>query len=208
MSEAHAGGVRPLGLGGRRDGALFVPDRPGAATSAPLIVALHGAGGTASQMIDLLIESAETYGIILLAPESRERTWDVITGTFGPDVSFIDRALQDVFQHHAIDPNKIAVAGFSDGASYALSLGLTNATLFSDILAFSPGFMAPAQQDGQPRIFISHGINDQVLPVDRCSRRLAPVLRKRGYSLDYREFDGGHTVPLEMVSAAIVRFLG
>jgi phospholipase/carboxylesterase len=158
-------------------------------------------------MIDLLIGPAEALGILLLAPESRERTWDVIGGAFGPDVSFIDCALQAVFQHHAIDPDKIAVAGFSDGASYALSLGLTNGTLFSDILAFSPGFMAPARQNGGPRIFISHGIDDEVLPIDRCSRRLVPILRRSGYSVDYREFDGGHTIPPEMVSAAMAQFL-
>jgi phospholipase/carboxylesterase len=205
--EGRASGARPLGLGGRRDGTLFVPDRPAGVKSAPLIVALHGAGGVASQMIDLLIEPARARGIVLLAPESREHTWDVIRGAFGPDVSFIDRALQMVFEHHAIDPEKIAAAGFSDGASYALSLGLTNGTLFGDILAFSPGFMAPAKQNGAPLIFISHGIRDEVLPIDRCSRRLAPILQRSGYDVDYREFSGGHTVPAEMVGAAMARFL-
>jgi phospholipase/carboxylesterase len=205
--EGRAGGVQPLGLGSRRDGALFVPDRPAEAKSVPLIVALHGAGGVASQMIDLLIEPARARGIVLLAPESREHTWDVIRGAFGPDVSFIDRALQMVFEHHAIDPEKIAVAGFSDGASYALSLGLNNGMLFGDILAFSPGFMAPAKQSGAPRIFISHGVCDEVLPIDRCSRRLVPILQRSGYDMDYHEFNGGHTVPPAMVSAAMARFL-
>ena len=58
------------------------------------------------------------------------------------------------------------------GASYALSVGLTNGDLFSDILAFSPGFMAPAVRHGAPNIFISHGTQDTVLPIDRCSRRI------------------------------------
>jgi phospholipase/carboxylesterase len=99
------------------------------------------------------------------------------------------------------------VAGFSDGASYALSIGIMNGALFSDILAFSPGFMAPTRQADAPRVFISHGIHDGVLPIDACSRRLAPKLRDAGYDLDYREFDGGHEVPPEMVTAAVARFL-
>jgi len=99
------------------------------------------------------------------------------------------------------------VAGFSDGASYALSLGLINGDLFSDILAFSPGFMAPTEQADAPRVFISHGLRDGVLPIDACSRSLARKLRQAGYDLDYREFDGGHAVPPEMVTAAVARFL-
>jgi len=123
-------------------------------------------------------------------------------------VAFIDRALQKVFQQYPIDPDRLAVAGFSDGASYALSLGLTNGTLFNDVLAFSPGFMAPTRQADTPRIFVSHGVHDEVLPIDPCSRRLVPLLKRAGYPVDYREFDGGHAVPAEMVELAVARFLG
>jgi phospholipase/carboxylesterase len=36
---------------------------------------------------------ADEAGVILLAPESRGRTWDVLVGGYGPDVEFIGRAL-------------------------------------------------------------------------------------------------------------------
>jgi len=94
------------------------------------------------------------------------------------------------------DPNHIAIAGFSDGASYALSVGVTNGDLFSHILAFSPGFIAPADQVGQPRCFISHGKSDTVLPIERCSRRIVLGLQQSGYDVLYREFEGAHTVPV------------
>ena len=45
-------------------------------------------------------------------------------------------------------------------ASYALSLGIANGNLFSHVLAFSLGFLAPASQTGSPRIFVSHGTQD------------------------------------------------
>jgi predicted esterase len=96
----------------------------------------------------------------------------------------------------------VAVAGFSDGASYALSLGLTNGDLFSDVLAFSPGFHAEDRRQGRPRFYLSHGVHDEVLPIVRTSRRIVPGLRSDGYQVTYREFDGGHVVPAECVAEA------
>jgi phospholipase/carboxylesterase len=89
----------------------------------------------------------------------------------------------------------VALGGFSDGASYALSLGLTNGDLFTHLIAFSPGFMAPGGEVGRPRCYVAHGTRDAVLPIDRCSRRLVPVLERAGYAVRYHEFDGPHTVP-------------
>ncbi|HET7077939.1 MAG TPA: phospholipase, partial [Chloroflexia bacterium] len=90
--------------------------------------------------------------------------------------------------------------------SYALSVGLTNGDLFTHILAFSPGFLASAGQTGTPRIFISHGIHDSVLPIDRCSRRIVPSLRDADYAVSYKEFDGPHTVPPDIARAAVQWF--
>jgi phospholipase/carboxylesterase len=201
-------GRHPLNLDGKRDGAFLVPGSLNAARPAPLIVALHGAGGVATHVLDLVAAQAEQHGIIVLAPESRGPTWDVIRGGYGPDVAFIDQALTKIFQLHPIDPARIAVSGFSDGASYALSLGVMNGELFDHILAFSPGFMAPTTTADTPKVFVSHGIRDEVLPIDPCSRRIVPALQRAGYDVEYREFDGGHVVPPEMVGHAVARFLG
>lgn len=116
-------------------------------------------------------------------------------------VDFLDAALHEVFASCAVDPERVSIEGFSDGASYALSLGLANGELFSNIVAFSPGFMAPGPLQGRPAIFVSHGVADRVLPIDRCSRRIVPELRVASYPVDYREFDGGHTVPPDIAAA-------
>jgi phospholipase/carboxylesterase len=190
------------------DGDFLDVDRVEGDRNAPLLVVLHGAGADAANLVGLFTDAAEAQGFLILAPDSRGRTWDVILGEYGPDVAFLDRALEQVFRSHPVAPERIAVSGFSDGASYALSLGIINGTLFSDILAFSPGFAAPTSEAGKPRIFVSHGTEDSVLPIDRCSRRLVPMLRRAGYDVDYREFAGGHTVPPDMVAAGLARFLG
>lgn len=102
-----------------------------------------------------------------------------------------------------MDPAHIAVEGFSDGASYALSVGITNGDLFTHVIAFSPGFMAPAGQQGLPHLFISHGTRDEVLPINACSRKIMPQVERAGYDVLYREFDGSHTVPPEIAREAL-----
>ncbi len=209
IGEPQPSGLRSLGLGvpARGDHLLYIPEsyRPG--HPAPMAVLLHGAGGDARSTLELLRGLAEATGSILLAPTSREYTWDVIVGGYGPDVEAIDRALEETFSLYAVDPARLAVGGFSDGASYALSLGINNGDLFTDVLAFSPGFMAPSVRVGTPRFFISHGTHDRVLPIERCSRRIVPQLERAGYEVTYREFDGAHTVPLEIALEAAGRLM-
>eukprot|EP00877_Chromochloris_zofingiensis_P000397 jgi/Chrzof1/10358/Cz04g39010.t1 len=169
----------------------------------------HGAGGTGVSALATFgdLSNLADKRCILLAPDSRGRTWDMIRGGFGPDVRFIDQALAHVFDHYNVDPQHISVAGFSDGASYALSLGISNGDLMSHIIAFSPGFMRPPQQVGQPKMYISHGIHDSVLPISNCSRRLLPQLKAAGYDFKYVEFDGPHTVPLKISKNALDWFI-
>jgi phospholipase/carboxylesterase len=121
-------GLRPLGIDAhpRRDHLLYVPVSYRAGRPSPLMVLLHGAGSSSRDILPHLREVADAAGLILLAPTSREYTWDVIVGGYGPDVAAVDRALEEAFSRCAVDPARVAVGGFSDGASYALSLGITN----------------------------------------------------------------------------------
>jgi phospholipase/carboxylesterase len=194
-------GLYKLELDVVRDGTLYVPDADGGAR--PLLVMLHGATMNATQMLRPLLSVADDLGIVLLIPESRGQSWDVIAaGAYGPDVEFLDRALTAAFAACRIDRGAVAVGGISDGASYALSIGVGNGDLFSKIVAFSPGFIAPMEVIGQPRVFVSHGVNDPILPIDTCGRPIVGGLQNAGYDVDYREFDGGHEMPEPIVRAA------
>ena len=204
---SHDPGTRSMGLARGRDGLMHVPASLDPHRPAPLVIMLHGAGASAHDVMPMVSPCADEHSVLVLAPDARGATWDLIQRDYGPDVAFLDRALQEVFRTYAVDPERIAIAGFSDGASYALSLGLVNGALFRDILAFSPGFAAPSQTVDQPRIFISHGRQDAVLPIDHCGERVAAALKQSGYDVDYRAFSGGHVVPAEMVAAAFARFL-
>ena len=196
-------GEQALSLGDSRDGLLYVPAGYAADKPAPLVLMLHGASGTARGALRPFRELADDAGLVLLAPESRSSTWDAIRGDYNVDITFIDRALASVFKRVAIDPARLTIEGFSDGATYAIGVGLTNGDLFQRIVAFSPGFIPPVDPHARPRVFVSHGTRDQVLPIDQCSRRIVPELKRARYDVLYREFDGPHAVPPEVAKEAI-----
>ena len=165
----------------------------------PLVVFFHGAGGEAARSLPVVEPAVERHGVLALVPTSAASTWDLLVGTLGRDVAALDAALEHVLARHAVD--RVALAGFSDGGSYALSLGLANGDVVGAVLALSPGFAAPPAQVGAPRVWVQHGVRDTVLPVDRCGRRVARTLRDAGYDVRYEEFDGGHVLPPALVAA-------
>jgi phospholipase/carboxylesterase len=194
-----AAGVHELSLGLGAEALLAVP--PGDPAPRPLLVFFHGAGGTAGSSLRAVGETVAGRGVLLLATSSVAATWDLIAGGLGRDVAVLDAALAEVSAHAAV--SRVAAGGFSDGASYALSLGLANGDLFDAVLAFSPGFMAPPDRIGRPHVWLAHGTADRVLPVDRCGRRVARQLVVAGYDVTYEEFEGGHMVTPDLVTAAL-----
>jgi predicted esterase len=197
----------PESTGSGRNAWIHLPAGRQPGRPAPLAVMLHGSGGGPRQALQLLQPSAERAGAIVLAPASRGPTWDGVLGRIGPDWHGIDALLAWVFARHAIDPARVAIGGFSDGASYALSLALGNGELFTHAIALSPGFIPRAGVQGRPAVFVAHGTEDRVLPIAPCSRRIVPALERSGYAVTYREFAGGHEVPPPVAEAAVAWWL-
>lgn len=205
--SALTSGLHRLGVSSDRDAVVFVPESCRPSVPAPLVVTLHGAGANAHDAMQPLRRIADRRGIVLLAPNARQPAWDLLDGGFGPDVDFIDHALASTFEKISIDSRRIAIEGFSDGGTYALSLGLTNAELFTHVIAFSPGFLKVPAGNGKPRIFISHGSHDLILPTVRCSHRIVTRLERDGYDVTFREFPGAHEIPAHIARAAVDWFL-
>ena len=196
--KTSATGEIRLGLDAERDAVLQIPKNAGQ-SPLPLFIMLHGATQSAGDMFWYLGSTHEEAGVAVVAPNSRDTTWDAMGGNgFGIDVEYLNRALERVFETTAIDPARISIGGFSDGASYGLSLGLINGDFFNSIVAFSPGFVVPGDLHGQPRIYISHGTHDHILPIDRCGRRIAAGLKDYGYDVTFREFEGDHEIPADV----------
>jgi len=215
----------PLAASDKRSGVLelaggayaYLPKgRTGA--PAPMLVALHGAGGEASQVLESFREAADANGIVLLIPQSAKGTWDMIEDLksrlgvelnvqprYGKDLKAIDSALADLFTKVAVDPARIGIMGFSDGATYALSVGTANPQLFKQVIAFSPGPAFLGKSAPSQFVFISHGENDKVLPF-ATARGHASKLRVRKVPVEFEKFDGGHEVPKAIKEKAMAFF--
>lgn len=200
-SVGPTGQIAMQGADGAPAAEAYVPRTVQDGRTLRLVVFMHGAGGTAREALTSLRSYADQERLLLLAPKSRQSTWDVIAGGYGPDVENLDRLLDQVSGSYPI--RGYTMAGFSDGASYALSLGIGNGDVFDTVMAFSPGFSAAEVRNGRARFFVSHGTEDKVLPIERCSRRLVPALERAGYDVTYEEFDSGHFIPQAIKDSAV-----
>lgn len=197
----------PLGLA-RRDADLFVPDGLEPGTPAPLLLALHGATQSGLSILRTLRAEAQRRGVVIVAPDSRGRTWTLDDGgPIGANAAFIDRALAATFDRVLIERARIAVIGFSDGASYALSTGMVNGDLFSHVLAHAPLRFEASVSVGRPRFFISIGRNDDVSGPTNVEG-MAQQLEAFGYDVALHRHRGGHQIGRRGLREGLDRFLG
>jgi phospholipase/carboxylesterase len=203
---ACAPGEHRLTLGGGRTALMRVTSGSSPRGKA-LALVLHGAGGGSRDGLYAFRGGWNEPGLVMVAPAAAGSTWSFLRGS-DVDLPYVDRSLARAFDRCRIDPRRIGVGGFSDGATYALTLGLVNGNLFRAVMALSPGGVLAENAVGKPRVFIAHGTLDDVLPISRTSDVIVRRLRSLGYSVTYRKFRGGHKV-LPAISRASVRwFLG
>lgn len=181
---------------------LHVPPGVDGTASAPLLLLYHGVLGTAAGMVEAFAPLADTHGIVVVAYDALAGTWDAVSERFEHDLSFANVALDVAFDRCRVDPARIGVAGFSDGATYALAVGRASGRLVSRIAAFSPGYLIEIDRRGRPGIFISHGTSDTVLPYPYTGSVVATQL-DRDYDVRFRSFDGGHEIPLVIADEAM-----
>ena len=177
----------------------------------PLVVVLHGAGRQDEMIVKGL--QAERTEAIFVVPRSLGMTWDLIEGTDAPDLRFLDGVLHSLYRRYRIDPAKRALAGYSDGASYALAIGLSNPRTFAAVMAWAAGFLAIdtpnlKPDDPKPRVFLEYGTHDQLFPFERVAVPMREVLERMGYPLEFRVDEGGiHWPRREFLHDALAWFL-
>lgn len=197
-----------LAAGAGRDGYVYVPSTYSPEVPTPLIVALHGANKTAFNGMATVADAAAAAGAIVVAPSSRDTTtWDMFGGGYGSDVAYINASIAMVSDLYNIDPSRVAIEGFSDGATYALSLGLANGkSVFSHVIAFSPGGLAPPRLSGSPGVFVSAGIDDDIFPKSVADAVVFQLVSNQ-YPVTFAEFKGGHSVPTRIANTAVTWFV-
>lgn len=190
----------------------------------PLLVLFHGAGGSARRMLERMIPEAERCGCLLLALQSQAATWDLVTATgaarrrerparldslFGDDAGRVERALSPLLASPIVDRQRIVLLGFSDGASYALSLALANPELVRGAVAIAPGFhLEPGTIAPSQRLFIAHSPDDRILSFAHSRDGIAGSLRRAGFAPVFHAFRGGHVVDPAVVALGVDHVLG
>jgi phospholipase/carboxylesterase len=189
-------------------------------TPRPLLVYFVGAGGRPNDVLTAYRDFADREGFVLLIPVPKGSTWDMIedlskrlgiemkvTPRYGKDIKALDQTLADLFSKVAIDPLRIATMGFSNGATYSLSVGTANPQLFSAVIALSPGPAFPSKFHPDQRVFITHGESDEVLPYS-YTRSIVTRLRVKKMQVEFMPFKGKHEIPSEARIRGLEVFLG
>lgn len=181
---------------------VYTPDA--AASPAPVIVLLHGAGGNARSFLNEFMREADARGFVLLSVQSAGRTWALRKPSEKEaDVVNIKAAIQSLASTAPVNLKRVTAMGFSDGASYALSVGMAYPRMFRSIVAFSPGYaFAPTRLDTGQRIFIAHSRRDRVLPAEN-TREMVKGLESAGFKPEVHWFNGGHEIDPKLKQAGI-----
>lgn len=180
----------------------------------PLIMVLHGAGRQDEMLCKAYRGEAAARDALFLVPRSTDVTWDMISGGNRTDLDFLEQVVAGIYQRLPVDPERQALIGYSDGASYALAIGLSNPRRFQAIMGWAAGFVAidprwSAPDDPKPRILLQHGTHDVVFPFETVCEPNVETLRGMGYEVDLRVEQGGiHWPKPEFQQMALDWFFG
>jgi predicted esterase len=180
--------------------------RAPASSTAPMLLLLHGTGGTEHDLVPLAANIAPTAGI--LSPRGQVLE--------GPMPRFFRRLAEGVFDledlrfrthelarfveasaaRYGFDATRVVAVGFSNGANIAASLLLLTPGVLSGAILFRA--MVPIVPDPLPsltgtRILMSNGRGDAMIPVPQADA-LADLFRRCGADITLEWQPGGHNL--------------
>jgi len=193
---------------------LFVPKDYSAGKQWPLIIGLHGLGGTESTFLGLpsapLPTAAAEHGYIVATPLGYRRNggYGKVPPIATPDaetIRMVQLSEQDVMnvlrlvrQQYNIDSNRIYLMGHSMGGNGTWTIGSKYAEIWAAIAPIAGGSASPDTtpiqklKDNNVPVMIVHGDADKTAPVE-ASRVMAAELKKLGVEHEYIEVKGaGH----------------
>ena len=179
------------------------------------IIAIHGRGADAADIINLAGEVAPP-DVVILAPNAVGQTWypyrfiepiernePYLTSA----LSLIDRLFARL-EESDIPADRVALLGFSQGACLALEYAARNARRYGAVIGFSGGLIGPlgmsfdypGSLDGTP-VFLGCSDVDAHIPVNRVEET-ADVMGSLGAAVDLRIYPGmRHTVNQDEIQA-------
>ena len=189
---------------------------PATSADVPAVLLLHGTGADEHDLLPL--GRALAPGAALLSPRGkvgengmnrwfrrvREGVYDVedLIERTAELAGFVEAAIAA----YDLDPERIVVSGFSNGANTGAALLLLHPRLVAGAALFAGG--APLQ-DREPdpvdlsgtRVFLGNGVADPIITIDQA-RLLADQLGERGADVESREHPGGHQLTPDVLARA------
>jgi len=163
-----------------RDYNVYLPNNFDKGNSNPLVIALHGGGGSADRFEKDVSEgtitaAVESRGVVLVTPDGKDKRWnDGRPEIFGndpmyDDVGFISSLIDSMIQNYNIDPSRVYVTGISNGGlmSFRLAMDLSN-----KIAAVAPVTAQVATEieslvpENPISMMLINGVDDPLVPYD------------------------------------------
>lgn len=184
MGRNGKSGNRSLRAGGK-DRTYIVKAPPAATKGAPvpLVVLLHGDGGTGQGMIDWT--PAACRDAVVLALDGLSQSW-----RDDSDLDFVMAALAAARAEFNIDLRRVYALGFSSGAVLSYRLGLEKSHVFAavGIYAGGPTHVGTPSRHAGSFVFL-HGQLDPTLKAD-AARKASEDLKSKGHAAEFIEIQG------------------
>ena len=185
-------------------------DGPPLARATRVLVFLHGRGSSIRQTRPLLRRlrnaglAADVSIVLFQAPGSTGfgHSWGDGAADQASSRARVRKRLHELLAESGSTHARVVVAGFSQGAGLAIDLAVEEPRI-SALASLSPCSSwlrgkLPERKD--LRVMLAHGSQDERCRVEE-SRSLRRVLEHAKRDARYVEFDGGHVVPNQVVSA-------
>ncbi|MFH1422408.1 MAG: PKD domain-containing protein [Planctomycetota bacterium] len=175
---------------------LHVPNSYEQSVPIPVLVFLHGLGGTSADGIYLWSEDADSNNFIVASPQALRingyAQWNFSNMS---DINFINAMLDDIESKYNAAIKREYSVGFSNGAFFSLLLGLFIPARLAACCSHSGGYA-----DGMPTsaarnipIFLIHGDADTAVYVSRSDTAYS-LYTQAGHEVRYDRLQGvGHT---------------
>ncbi|HMM81151.1 MAG TPA: PHB depolymerase family esterase [Pyrinomonadaceae bacterium] len=175
-------GTREIDVNGvKRSYILHLPSGYKKGSSLPLVIAFHGGGGNAQNMVRMsgFSEKADKENFVVAYPNGAGRMGNALL-TFNAvgccaftmrnnvdDAAFISKLIDSLVAEYGVDRSRVYLTGFSNGAMISSYLA---AKLSDKIAAAAPVsgsiFASSPRPAGKVAILLIHGTSDTAVPYD------------------------------------------
>ena len=180
-----------------------------------LIILLHGFGASMNDIVPVASYLANK-GHLCICPNGSIKleffdggyAWgELVSNSVNLSLDSIDRLQRFIFEivpKYNTQNLRVILAGFSQGGMISCYGGITIPNLVDGIVVLSSPFIKElnnadfAKVNLDIPIFLSHGINDLVVPIPDA-RQMKEKLLEKGYEVNYKEYPLEHSISQSVV---------